>query len=163
MQRKNSFLRYSPYKLRSGMVMIMAIIVIVVISTIMALSLSMTVLTSKRTQDLYLYEQSVLLTKSATEYALLLIANNVPCRDFNTSTLNFTQDDIYNVAINIQYIYDSNASCVDIGTSKGGTLFATVSTPEQNGSALIDVSVSVLDANISTEPIRYFRRTIQKL
>jgi hypothetical protein len=155
MQRKNNIL--NSYKQRNAMAMIMAIIVIVIIGTIMALSISLTSLTTKRTNDLYLYEQSTLLAKSATEYALLLISQNPPCSDLNT---NFTQENgLYNISIGIQYIYDSNASCI----ANGGTLFATVTTPEQNGSALIDVSVSVLDGNVSAEPIRYFRRTLQKL
>jgi len=68
MQRKNSILKHN------GMAMIMAIAVIVVIATIMALSMAMTAQTTKRTNDLYLYEQSILMSKSATEYALLQIS-----------------------------------------------------------------------------------------
>jgi len=139
------------------MAMIMAIAVIVIMATIMALSLAMTAQTTKSTTDLYLYEQSVLLSKSATEYALLLIAQNPPCTNLNQS---FTQDIIYTVDISMQYIYDSNVPCA----TNGGTLYTPVSTPEQNGSVLMDVTVTVpITANAGTEPIRYFRRTIQKL
>ena len=157
MQRKNYILKRSaPKTSRNAMAMIMAITVIVIMSSIMALSLSMTAQTSKRTTDLYLYEQSQLLAKSAVEYALLKIAQNPPCSNLDET---FTQDGIYNISISMQYIYDSDASCV----INGGTLYTTVTTPEQNGSALIDVGVSVTDTTVSTEPIRYFRRTIQKL
>jgi len=158
MQRKNSILKSSNNNSssRSGMALVMAIAVIVIISTIMALSLSLTSTTSKRTTDLYLYEQSVLLSKSATEYALLQIAQNPPCTYTGS---NFTYDSIYSINISVSYVYDNTASCL----ANGGTQYATVETPEQSGSALIDVAVGINNSTISTEPIRYFRRTIQKL
>jgi len=158
MQRKNNLLKSS----RSAMAMMMAISVIVIMSTIMALSLSMTMQTTKQTTDLYLYEQSILLSKSATEYALLQIAQNKPCSDLNS---NFTHDNIYNIDINIEYIYYKSISedPQDYCDLNGGKLYMSVSTPEQNGSVILDVTVSVTDSAISSEPIRYFRRTIQKL
>ena len=148
MQRKNNILKSS----RNGMAMIMAIAVIVIMSTIMALSLSMTSQTTKRTVDLYVYEQAVLLSKSATEYALLQIAESAPC---TVTNLNFTQDIIYNVNIDISYVFTAPSSCA--------ALYATVTTEEQNGSALMDVTVSVNDPTVISEPIRFFRRSIQKL
>jgi Tfp pilus assembly protein PilX len=150
MQRKNYLLR------KSGFAMIMAIGVIVVISTIMALSLAMTAETTKRTTDLYIYEQAVLLSKSAAEYALLQISQNPPC---SVNNLNFTQDSIYNINVDIRYIYTEASTC----TVGGGTDYFTITTPEQNGSVLMDITVSVTDENITSEPIRYFRRSIQKL
>jgi len=153
MQRKNNILKST----HNGMAMIMAIAVIVIIGTIMTLSLSLTSQTVKRTTDLYLYEQSVLLSKSATEYALLKISqdNNItnPC---GTTSLNFPQDEIYDINISILYVYTN--LCPTNANS-----FTTVTTDEQNGSVLIDVSVSVTDVTVTSEPIRYFRRTIQKL
>ena len=152
MQRKNDILN-NHYHRRNGMAMIMAIAVIVIIGTIMALSLALTSQTTKKTNDLYLYEQVILLSKSATEYALLQIAKDGPCT--HTSDLHFTQDTFYDINISVQYIYT-------VGVC--GAQYATVTTPEQNGSALIDVTVSVpQSANVATEPIRYFRRSIQKL
>jgi len=164
MQRKNYLLKHSH---RSGIAMIMAIGVIVVISTIMALALSLTTQTTKRTIDLYVYEQAVLLSKSATEYALLRISkdNNItnPC---NITQLNFSPDiendgidarDYYDVNITLQYIYSAPSPCTNTQT------YTTVTTPEQNGSVLMDITVSVDDPTITSEPIRYFRRTIQKL
>ncbi len=149
MQRKNHILRTS----RNGIAMIMAIIAIVIISTLMALALSMTAQTTKRTTDLYLYEQASLLAKSATEYALLRIAQDGACS--HTNDLNFVQDSIYDINISIQYIYTATTPC--------SAMYTTVQTPEQNGSILIDVTVSVNDSTVSTEPIRYFKRTLQKL
>jgi len=143
--------------------MIMAISTIVIISTIMALSLMMSAKTTKSINDLYLYEQVQLYAKSATEYALLKIAQNPPCSNLDE---NFTQDSIYDINISISYIYyarggedPQNGICA----SNGGTLYTTVSTPEQNGSALIDVHVGVTDSSVSPDKIVYFRRTLQKL
>ena len=139
--------------------MIMAITVIVIISTIMALSLSLTSKTTKRTTDIYLYEQAELYAKAAVEKALLNIAkeNNStnPC---NYKGANYTLDNIYDVNVTARYVYTSFPStCAD------AQRFTTVKTEEQNGSVLLDITVGVNNVNISTEPIRYFRRTIQKL
>ncbi|MFA6193161.1 MAG: hypothetical protein WC665_12520 [Sulfurimonas sp.] len=149
MQRKNYLLR------KSAFAMIMAIAVIVIISTIMALSLAMTAETTKRTTDLYLYEQAVLLSKSAAEYALLRISQDGACSHNN---LNFRQDGIYNIDITMKYIYTAPSPCADINDK-----YFDIATPEQNGSVLMDITVSVTDENITSEPIRYFRRSIQKL
>jgi len=137
--------------------MIMAIAAIVIMATIMALSLALSTQTTKRTTDVYLYEQSVLIAKSSAEYALLRISlDNTPTDPCHVTALNFQQD-IYDVNISIKYSYvNPPASC-------NNHTFATVATKEQNGSILLDVAVSVNDGNISTEPIRYFNRSIQKL
>jgi len=154
MQRKNNFLKSS----RHGIAMIMAIAVIVIIATIMALALALTSETTKRTADIYLYEQAVLLSKSATEYTLLRIAQDGPCTHATSNLLNFQQDTIYDINISVRYIYDNLSNpCTAAQT------YTTVETDEQNGSVLIDVAVSVNDTSVSTEPIRYFKRTIQKL
>lgn len=154
MQRKNNIL----ISARSGMAMIMAITVIVIMATIMALSLALTTKTTKKTVDMYLYEQSVLLSKSATEYALLRIAQDGPCTHLND--LNFNQDTLYDINITTRYVYTAPfpAAC----PAAPDTI--AVTTPEQNGSVIMDVTVSVTpDKNVASEPIRYFRRTIQKL
>ncbi|HUH42719.1 MAG TPA: hypothetical protein VLZ29_06365 [Sulfurimonas sp.] len=157
MQRKNgilelnSLIRKNASSKRSGFAMIAAIIVIIIIATIMTLSLSLTAQTSKRTVDMYIYEQVALHAKSAAELAMLEIAKN-GC----TNNLNTTFDDIYDVNVSMRYIYTATVgACND---------YFNITTPDQNGSVLMDITVSVNTAqNISTEPIRYFRRTIQKL
>jgi hypothetical protein len=120
----------------------------------MAVSISMSAQTTKRTVDVYLYEQATLLAKSAAEYAVLRIGldNNetYPC---NVTSLNFTQDN-FDVNISIQYSYKNPP------TSCNGKTFANVTTDEQNGTALIDVAVS---SSLGSEPIRYVRRSLQKL
>ncbi|MFA5235189.1 MAG: hypothetical protein WC390_12390 [Sulfurimonas sp.] len=170
MQRKNSILKTNPSQ-KKGFAMITAIIVIVIISTIMALSLSLTAQTSKRTIDLYLYEQVALHAKSAAELALLDIAQVNPCT-YTGNTYNFPRGCtgatcLYNAIVTTTYIYYDDPLTVGVNespcTATAGSDYILINTPEQNGSVLMDVTVSVNDANITTEPIRYFRRTIQKL
>ena len=146
MQRKNNFLKNSTSKSKSGMAMIMAITVIVIMATIMALSLSLTMQTSKRTTDLYLHEQAILYSKSMAELTLLEIAR-VGC--INSYNLSF--DDMYDANVTMHYIYTGSSPCDD---------YFTIATDEQNGSVLMDITVTT---NEGTEPIRYFRRSIQKL
>lgn len=151
MQRKNSFLA------RRGMAMIMAIAVLVIIATIMALSLSLTTQTSKRTTDLYLYEQAVLLSKSASEYAMLKLSKaTFPC---SLSTINFPYNNaIYTVNIDMRYISTPGSLCnahIPVGKA-----YTTVADPATDGTVLMDITVT---ANSGADPIRYFRRTIQKL
>ena len=160
MQRKNSILNKRAH--RPAFAMIMAITVIVIMATIMALGMMLTAQTTKRTTDLYLYEQAVLEAHSAAEYSLLKIAEDGPCTHFND--LSFTQDHIYKIQIINRFVYTNPlpAGCVNDG-SANDNVFAIVTTPEQNGSVLMDVSVSVTDPTVASEPIRYFKRSIQKL
>lgn len=159
MQRQNSILRANTYQKRGGFAMIMAIAVVLVVSTIMALSLSLTTEVTKRTVDLYLYEQAELVAKSAVELTMLEIAQ----RDPTTNCLNTYQPpfdtsitDIFDVNVTVQYVFTNPVDTCD------DMYIDDINTSEQNGSALIDVVVGT-DANVTTEPIRFFRRTMQKL
>lgn len=138
--------------------MIMAIAVIVILGTIMALSLALNSQTAKRTTDVYLYEQAAILAKSAAEYSLLRIAEGGPCSHHND--LNFQHDGIYNISITNRYIYTKPNPCG--GTTRFADYNASAS-PDTNGTVIMDIAVSVTDPTITSEPIRYFRRTIQKL
>jgi len=167
MQRKNYFLK--PSKHRSAMAMIMAIAAIVVMATIMTLSLSLVTETTKRTTDIYLHEQAILVSKSAAELALLTIAQYAPCTvipgagyDYigsyqfdlngngNLDDINFTVD------VTPYYVYK------DLNCTAPYNFLTTTSlqTDEQNGSVILDITVS---SDEGTEPLRYFRRVIQKL
>ncbi|QOP46350.1 hypothetical protein [Sulfurimonas paralvinellae] len=154
MQRKNSFLRHSAHKRRSGIAMIMAIMVIVIIATIMALALALTSQTTKRTTDIYLHEQASLYSKAAAELALLNIAKNGCSNNYN-HTFGDAGEIKYDANVTMQYIYT-----VPIG---GCTQYITIHTPEESGSVMMDIAVTLHDPSITSEPIRYFRRTIQKL
>lgn len=152
MQRKNYILKRSS---RSAMAMMMAIIALVVIATIMAFSLNLTIQTSKKTTDLYLYEQATLLSKSAAEYAMLRISQQAPC---SLNRLDFSYNDTFDVNITMTYNYFAGSSCDGNSTSK----YAEVNFEESDASALMDITITTRE-DIATEPIRYFRRSIQKL
>jgi len=160
MQRKNSILNKRAH--RPAFAMIMAISVVVIMATIMGLGLMLTAQTTKKTADLYLYEQAVLQAHSAAEYSLLKIAQDGPCTHFND--LSFTQDGIYKIQITNRFVYTNPlpAGCVNDG-SANDNVFTIVTTPEQSGSVLMDVTVSITDPTVVSEPIRYFKRSIQKL
>ena len=167
MQRKNSFL--NPSK-RRGFAMIMAIILIVVLTTIMALTLTLTSQTTKQSTDLYLREQAVLLAQSAAEYTLLAISGHPRGTNGNNNCLGYvntqypsTINPIFDINVSIGYI-GLGCQNFDINHPEYGyNYISTISTPESNGSVLLDITVTTHDTTTSTEPIRYFRRTIQKL
>jgi hypothetical protein len=165
MQRKNYILKNS----RRGIAMIMAIAVIVILATIMAVSLQITAQTSKQTVNDYLHEQAILLTRSAVEYTLLRIS----AQDRNTSGCLETLSGAY--APNGINMFDINVSIAYIGLSGGSAIDECtpaqsyiknkdVNNSDSKGSILLDVLVSTSpESNITTEPIRYHRRTLQKL
>ena len=163
MQRKNNIMKKFYTNSKKGMAMIMAIFVIVIVATIMSLAIALNSQTTKRTVNLYIYEQAILLAKSAAEYTLLRISlDNNSTNPCHVKTLNFSPDldndgvaDYFDINVSVKYSYTNYPS--------GCPRFAPVTTPEQNGSVLLDITVSVDDPTITTEPIRYFRRTIQKL
>ena len=157
MQRKNNILKTSN---RGAFAMIMAIGALVVIGGIMALSLSLSTQTSNRTADIYLYEQTQLYAKSAVEKTLLDIAANLPCVKLTNTQLNYNIATDYTINTSVQYIYNLATTCTNVAVLQRGTSYTTVSTPEQDGSVIIDITVTT---NAGSEPIRYFRRTIQKL
>ncbi len=154
MQRKNHIL-----KQHRGMAMLMAISVIVILGTIMALSLSMSTQSVKKTLNHYLHEQAILLTRSAMEQTLLEISGtnrNVAC--INSYNLQYPNAGapIFDINVTVQYIgLGAIALCNDY--------IPNIQTPESNATVLMDVIVSDNPSLGLTEPIRYHRRTLQKL
>jgi type II secretory pathway component PulK len=155
-------MRTYQYK-RSGFAMIMAIFFMIIIATLLTYMLSMTTETANRTTNTYVNEQAQLLAKSATEYAVLRVSgvtrSNTNCvNSFNAQYPNSTAP-IFDINVSIQYFGFGNfAACNNIVN--------TISTSESNGTMLIDVYVTsttgVGGLNLN-EPIRYHRRTLQKL
>jgi len=160
MQRKNSLLKSSSKMMRKGMAMIMAISVIVIIATILALSLALTSQTTKKTTDLYLYEQASILSHSAAEYVMLKLSEVNPC---SLSSINFSYNNIYDINATMRYITVVGSDC-DTNATAVGAVFSNTTNTASDGTVILDVIVSVpTDKNVTTEPIRYFRRSIQKL
>lgn len=154
MQRQNNILKSK----RNAFAMIMAVGVIVILATIMALSLSLTTQSAKKTSQIYLYEQAALLAMNAAEYSLYMIAKDGPCSHHDD--LNFQHNKIFDINITNRYVYVNPNPC--IGSANYASYTANL-IPDTNGTVLMDISVSVDDPTITSEPIRYFRRTIQKL
>jgi len=160
MQRKNYILNKRNSLHRSGFAMIMAIIAIVIISTIMAFSLSLTTQTAKTTTDTYLYEQAVLYSKSAAELALLEIAKTNIAEDgcLNSFETDFPdelgKESLFQAKVTMKYVYSAEVTGCD--------KYFIITTPEQNGTVLMDITITTKD-EVATEPIRYFRRSVQKL
>lgn len=161
MQRKNHILK------RRGFAMIMAIVLLIVISTIMAVSISMSTTTTARTTNEYLHEQAMLLTSSATEYAVLAISGHDRIgRDNCINEINAVYPNainpMFDINITMQYVgfgsIGVNADdCIDYPGLEN------IATAETNGTVLMDVTVTSSNELNLTEPIRYERRTLQKL
>ncbi len=154
---------------RSGFAMLMAIFVIVVVGTLMALMISMSATSVKRTTNLYLNEQAVLLARSATEYTLLAISGTDRTTGCLT-TINTAYDpsgsgnDLFIITVTIRYIGLSGGNAANECTMAQNFIpNAQVTADESKGSALIDVVVESDPALGIGETIRYHRRTLQKL
>lgn len=149
---------------RSGFAMILAIFVVVLVSLGGVMLLSNASIGSKSMGDKYLRMQAELLADSATEFALMQV------QGFNTpggnclENLNITVQDSEGLAM-----FDANIS---MAYSFVGTAPALCTVPRTlaitNGTGhtrvLIDTTVTTrLDSNLSTEPIRVFKRSWQTL
>ena len=151
--------------MRKGFSLISAIIFILIVATLGALALSFSSSSTKQTSDLYLREQAELLVQSGTEYALLTISGH----DFSTTCLNTINAQYPNSGTNA--IFDINITLYYLGrnlpagcqTPSGTSTITNIDTNDSNRTVIIDTIVSTTtDNNISTEPIRLHRRTIQK-
>ena len=165
MQRKSRILNR-----RSGFAMIMAIFFMIVIATLLSYMLASSAGTSEKTTKVYLNEQAQLLAKSAVEYALLRASgfnrdpDGVPgSGDEGCLTNLFIQyptagaTAIFDITVTISYHGLGIAGCTGNGTVNN------IATAESVGTMLIDVYVKD-NANLHLEePVRYHRRTLQKL
>jgi len=128
-------------------------------------------ISTNRTQDDYLHEQAQLLARSATEYAILAVSGH----EVNTTNgcinrINMVYptaaNPMFNIGIDLQYIMFHDVGgvltvyggCTPIAGTGG-----IAQTPESNGTVLMDVTVTSSNQLNLTEPIRYERRTLQKL
>jgi type II secretory pathway pseudopilin PulG len=144
--------------MKKGFTLITAIVFIVLIATIAALALSFASFSTKQTSDLYLREQAELLLQSSTEFALLAISgHDIAGTNTCLNTLNISYPTVaaplFDIDISIGYIGNGlPAGC--------NTLNNNISTADSNVTVIIDTIVT--DHNVSSEPIRLHRRTIQK-
>ncbi len=148
--------------MRRGFGLITAIVIMITVATLMTLMIGLSSTSVKVTLDLYLKEQAELLSRSATEYALLAISghdNSVDCIQ-NINIAYPQADPTHEANVTIWYIGRGlPALCTNILPNGANN----IDTNESNLTVIIDTVVSVNQANTGiTEPIRVHRRTIQK-
>lgn len=152
--------------MRRGFSMITAIIFMVLVATLGALALSLSTTTVKQTSDLYLREQAELLVQSATEYALLAISGHeINNANGCLNTINATYNNTFDINISIYYLGNNlpNGCRGFDGTIVSTGTLTNIDANDSNVTVMIDTVVSVpVDKNVSTEPIRLHRRTLQK-
>ena len=153
MQRKNYLLKRAH---RSGIAMMMAIFVLVTLATIMAFTIQVTAKTSKRAVDIYVEDQANLFAKNAAEYAVYKISKDRNC---SISSFSTTLQSYYQVSVNISYILSDITTGCPIST----ITLTSVGSADAYAYARIDVTVTVNDPEIVSEPIRIFRRYVEDI
>lgn len=154
---------------RYGFAMILAIFVVVLVSLGGVLLLGNVTTGSKSVEGSYLHAQAELLAMSATEFAVMR------AQDVNTSVnaanhclehLNINVTDsvgaaAYDVNVTLRYSFKDAApvGCTPPNADANTTLAQLTGNSTM---ILIDTTVST-NTNLSTEPIRVFKRTWQKL
>jgi len=152
---------------RSGFAMILAIFIVVLIALGGTMLLGRVSIGVKSVEDSYIRTQVEYLAESATEFAVMR------AQDFNTSgpnclnELNITVEDstgvnVYDIAVRLQYSFagarPANNQCNTLDENTSGII------TNHGAMVLVDTEVKTSPtANISTEPIRVFKRSWQKL
>ena len=147
--------------MRRGFTLIAAIFFVVIASSICMLALSIATTSVRQNSEIYLREQSELVARAATEYAMLAIISN----DFSTTCLgnqseNASEDnpitgefgDLFTFKVYVKYFGD-------MGICSGD---AVAVTGANQGTIMLDVFVSSKPGK-SSNPINFHKRTLQKL
>lgn len=156
--------------MRSGFSLVMAIMFLVLVATLSMFALSLSATTSKHTTDIFLREQAELLAQGATEMAIQRLlgmqigmggapqecpTQNANAREIIDTTFSRNGATLFNVRVDLVHFIGQINSC---GTPI--TLDATGNNPS-TGTVILDVTVTS-DQNLNI-PVRFHRRTIQKL
>ncbi|MCX6073995.1 MAG: hypothetical protein NTY39_06710 [Campylobacterales bacterium] len=152
-------------KKRRGFAMIMAIFIVLLVAAGGALLLSNTTIGAKGVSDAYLHTQAELLAESATEFAVMRAQGfNTAASGHCLENLNITINDASGSAMfdaNVSMSYSSDASLVAKPVSCNNWVVLGPNVPPLPTMILVDVAVT--DHNLTTEPIRVFKRSWQKL
>jgi hypothetical protein len=138
--------------------MVTALIFIVLISMLFALIFSMLSKTTQRTLNHFLLNQEELLARSAVEYAILAVGGHDISASSNCiNKIDMSFHNTYDINLTIRYIgSDFPPSC--------NILDNTLTDPDDNGTAIIDVRVSLKPSIQEAQPaVTFARRFIQKL
>jgi len=149
--------------MRKAFSMITAIFVILLMASVGAFIMNLSGKMVKGTVAQFQREQSMLLAKSYTEYAIMAVTANdhksASC--LNNITGNYGGSDGYNINVNISYIGNSDlhSNCTPLSTA--------VITPKSPLNIIVDVSVSYKELDhplgASAPDITYHRRSLQKI
>ena len=149
--------------MRRGFTLIAAIFFVVMASSSCMLALSIASTSVKQNSEIYLREQSELVARAATEYAMLAIISN----DFSTTCLgnqseNASEDnpiagefgDLFTFKVYVKYFGDMGDACKNKD--------AVIVEGANQGTIMLDVFVSSKPGKASN-PINFHKRTLQKL
>jgi len=151
---------------RSAFALIAAVFLMLLVSMMLLKMLSYSAENAQQVVNDYLLEQAQLAAYGATEYAMLQIST-----DDRSAAGSCTQkikmdypsagQKIFDINVTIQYVWDAASVATLPATCKVNNL--TVTTAEQDGSAYVNVIVASDPALGLDEPIRFTRKTLQKL
>jgi len=149
--------------MRKAFSMLTAIFVIVLMATVAAFILNLSGKMVKGTTVQFQREQSMLLAKSYTEYAIMAVTanehNSSNC--LNTITGGYGDDgngnDLYSIKVDISYIGRDVNNC-------NNNLSNTVVTPKSPLNIIVDVFISYKDLDHPNDlNMTYHRRSLQKI
>ncbi len=147
---------------RRGFAMILAIFIVLLVAAGGALLLSNTTMGAKGVNDAYLHTQAELLAESATEFAVMRAQGFDTFGGNCLENLNITTYNA-NGATAGNEMFDINVSMsYSSGQAKPAACNNWVAV-DPSLPTMILVDVAVTDHNLSTEPIRVFKRSWQKL
>ena len=149
--------------MRKAFSMITAIIVIVLMATVAMFIMNLSGKMVKGTAAQFLREQSVLLAKSYTEYAIMAVTAN---EHNTTNCLNNISGTykIYNIDVNISYIGNDENLGSGSSSNCARILDNTVTTEKSPLNIIVDVFVSYTDpGHPDDRKVTYHRRSLQKI
>lgn len=157
---------------RKAFALIAAVFLMLFISILLLKMLAYSTEGATRTINDYLQEQAMLLTYSATEDAVYTMLGNNRDKNCTTAYAATYPSDVgagaalFNITVNIQYIWSngwtpSGLGCTGYIDSTQAALFQ-LRNNDSTGAAIVDVFVSSV-TGLTNIPIRYHRRTLQKL
>lgn len=144
--------------MRRGFTLIAAIFFVVIASSICMLALSIATTSVRQNSEIYLREQSELVARAATEYAILAVLSNdfykagAVCIGDKNNPIKGEFGELFTFEVFVKYFGD-------MGVCSGD---AVAVTGLNQGTVLLDVFVSSKPGK-ATNPINFHKRTLQKL
>ena len=146
--------------MRRGFTLIAAIFFVVIASSICMLALSIASTSVKQNSEIYLREQSELVARAATEYAMLAIISNdfyktgAVCLGDEHNPIAGEFGDLFIFKVFVKYFGDMGDACKNKD--------AVIVKGANQGTIMLDVFVSSKPGKASN-PINFHKRTLQKL